>query len=250
MRHLIRLVENQLHEEIQPTGAYYLHVTSGDNLRSVLTDGLQQISLGNYSGYYASLSGVYVTRIPAIIQHHIFARDISEDYLLVVVRVGTPGVIDEDVIDSYLQDALTKAAKKARVTPDDLAEEEADGEDYPYERVGQLMLPFMLRMLGRPVSDVSALLAEFCAAWFSERYVGGEGPGDDWWIDAKEQILRAYPAMTHRQHGADYSLRLPSPIGFDGETRIVAVVAVKEGNAEMAWGRVPPEAQKLVTDCL
>jgi hypothetical protein len=251
MRHLIQLVEAHLAEEVHPQGAYYLHVTSGANLPSILADGLQQKDLGNYSGYMASLPGVYVTRKPELIRQHIFAREIEHDYALIVVRVASPAMIDEDVLDIYLDAALKNLEQTSKMDTEELAiqAEEAD-EDIPYESIGQAMVPFLLRRLGKPTTDITALLVEFCAAWFGEQRVGTDGPGDDWWIATKEQIQHAFPALSHPRFGADYSLRLPGAVGFEGDTRIIAIVRVTNNKPKVVKGQVPPEAQQLVRDCL
>lgn len=233
-------------EAVAPTGSYYLHVSSGKNLQSILKNGLRQEGDGNYSGYETALSGVYVTKEPTLIQSHINARMMESDYVLVIVMVGSTGVIDEDALDGWLRDALEAVAKKQGMSVDDLMEEDP-------ETVGKAMArPFRASLgnsIKNPGRDLSEFLAEFCQTWFDERFVGGESGADgDWWMAAKERVLKTFPKLGHSVFGTDYSLRLPGPIGFSGETHIVAVIHVQNENTTIVAGTVPRQAQALVGD--
>lgn len=232
-------------EAIAYQGDYYLHVSSGSNLPSILQHGLHQVGFGNYSGYETALQGIYVTNQANLIADHINARQIEEDYVLVVVVVATQAVVDEDALDGWLHKALDLVAAQQQMSVDDMVVE------MTAEEIGQAMARPFRASLGRPIrqagSDLNAFLTEFCQSWVDDRIIGGSSGADgDWWAMAKERILHTFPRLSHTLYGSHYSLRLPSPIGFSGETRIVAVIHVVDSTPTVVAGVVPQKAQSLL----
>lgn len=242
-------------EAVAPQGRYYLHVSPGKNLRSIMKNGLvAQHDQGNYSGFETALNGVYVTRVPHIIAQHVAVRGSGNHYVLAVVQVGTETFIDEDAIDLQMTAALKDVAKTLRVSYDRLTSDLANGHREP-EDMAEAVAARLKAHLG-PVDpsadpDLDEFLIEYCTDWMRE-HLCGDGHGDhDWWTSAKERIIRSFPSIAHPRYGDDYSLRIPEErVGFQGDTRIVAIVDVRGGQPRTVYGTVPPEAQAMISEVL
>jgi hypothetical protein len=237
IRRWIRLCEDQRAE-------FYVHVSPIKNLRGILAKGLTANDMGgNYSGYETSLSGTYVTREPKLIHDHINARMMENGFILVVVQVAsTAGVIDEDALDPWLHQCIEKIVGRNEELYDEV-------DDTVW---GQVAALFKSR-LGQPDAAVLQhdpdIIEEYVHSFVAERLLGGDGPDPDWWEYAKNFVVTAFPQLTHPVHGARYSLRLPS-VGYAGDTRIVAVITVKQRQEKIVKGSVPPDAQRLIDACL
>jgi hypothetical protein len=235
IRRWIRLCEDQRAE-------YYVHVSPIKNLRAILAKGLiANDGGGNYSGYETSLSGTYVTREPQLIHDHINARMMEKGFVLVLVQVAnTEGVIDEDALHPWLIQCI----------------EEIVGADYaktminldPDDAIWHKVPALFQSRLGPPDETELArdpnMVAEFVDAVIRSELYGEDGdPG--WWEGAKEQLLKAFPQVTHPHYGNRYSLRLPS-VGYTGATHIVAVISVRNRQEKVVHGSVPPAAYRLI----
>jgi hypothetical protein len=219
----------------------YAHVSPGQNLESILRQGLlPNENGGNYSGYWEALSGVYVTNNPHVLRQHIFARSMEDHYVIVLVQVAGRSYPDEDVIDNLLHKCAQDVLQKHGMTVNDIEDIAMDNE------LGQDLIAAFKAALGTPKRGVLAkeptLIEEFVEAWLNETIYGGDGPEGDWWTYAKGLLLRAFrPADT------DANLRSPQRVGYTGRTHMIGVVDVRDGVKHVVKGTVSPEAQPLTT---
>jgi hypothetical protein len=237
MRRIIALVENIGSPDV------FAHVSPGKNLASIVRNGLQMNpNQGNFSGRWQALDGVYVTRMPQILRDHISARAMENHFVIVLVELGGLAHIDEDAIDSILEQAATKVLRAAGMTMDDAVE--IDPEDDLWASI----VPIFRQALG-PGQVEPGLLDEYVDAWVRD-HVYGEDVDALWWPDAKEAIIQGFPKLSHPVWGSDYSYRVTQPIGFDGPNHIVAVIDVKNNKPRVVRGSVPLQASTLVKDLL
>ena len=226
--------------EAQAAENVYAHVSPANNLAAILQQGLvPNVAGGNYSGYWESLPGVYVTHSPRLLRHHLMARDMQGHYLIVLVQLGGKSFIDEDKIDDLLGDTANAVLKKHGLSRDDVENIEIDNE------LGHDLVASFRTALGPPNRTLAkdpTIIEEFIEAWLSERIYGGEGPGGDWWTYAKEFILGAFPTLSNEAE----SLRIPRQVGYSGKTRIVAVIEVTDGQPRVVKGTVPASAGDLI----
>lgn len=233
LRHWITLVETQQSD-------VFGHVSPGANLPAILKQGLvPNVSGGNYEmSYWEALPGVYVTQNPAVLHHHIMARDMTDHYLLVLVQVGGRTFVDEDKLDDLLDQTAQAVVRQHRIDLDELAEHED-------ELLPEIVAAFS-KALGTPNPKVLAkypnLLEEFVESWIAERIYGGDGPDPDYWPYAKDILVRAFQQMPD----SGDTLRIPRKVGYRGATRILAVIEVTDGQARVVRGAIPPTAQSLV----
>jgi hypothetical protein len=242
LRHWITLCESEGSD-------FYVHVSPIKNLRAILAKGLvPNVRGGNYAGYETSLNGTYVTREPSLIHDHIKARNMQTGFILVLVEVpNTHGVIDEDALHPWLMQCIDDILR-----PLGLDSANASLKYEPDDPIWKTIIPCFISRLGQPnnviLQKVPDLVEEFVEMVIhSELY--GEDVDSGWWEGAKEQLIMAFPQLSHPTYGDRYSLRLPA-IGYDGPVHIVAVIAVRGGNEKTVKGTVPPAAYRLIDACL
>jgi hypothetical protein len=221
----------------------YAHVSPGNNLAAILQQGLiPNLGGGNYAGYWESLSGVYVSRLPQVLRQHINARSIGAHYLIVFVQVGGQTIIDEDAVDDILHQAVNAVANRRDIS-DALDEIDPDDEEGWAELLREVEQEF-LRLMGPPNKALLAknpgFVEEYVRDWITENIHGGE-TDPMWWPDAKGLMLRLFPKLQHQS--PDGSLRIPGKIGYRGRTHITAVVEVTQGVPQVVKGTLSPAAR-------
>lgn len=216
---------------------YFIHVTSSKNAPNIFAHGLQpNANGGNYSGYFESLDGVYLSKVPSVIKQHIYAREIQNDYLLVIVEASGKTYADEDVYDDIISSEFQKYLKKNGILEDDI------DEDFdPDELIGEFV-----SKLGKPANhNYMDVVTEYVRDWVGERILGADVES---WVDIKTKLVELFPDVVHPFHGKDYSVRVPHFIGYDGDTRIVGIVRVRNGMAKVVKGILPPEVKSLISN--
>jgi hypothetical protein len=243
LRHWITLCEST------DSYDYYVHVSPIQNLRSILSKGLvPNANGGNYSGFEASLSGTYVTREPHLIKDHINARAMENGFILVLVQVpDAEGVIDEDAMHPLLLQCIEDVLKPLGLDPA-TASSKYDPEDDIWKNV----VPCFMSRLGQPNEEVLRrnpdLVQEYVESIILDELYGAD-VDSLWYEDAKEQLIQAFPQISHPVYGNRYSLRLPA-IGYSGPMHIVAVITVRNGVEKIVKGKIPPAAFRLIDACL
>ena len=223
---------------------YYGHVSPAKNLKAILRRGLQpNLGGGNYSGYETSLRGVYVSRVPALLKTHLAARQMEDRFVLVIVVVNGLAHIDEDVLDVLMHNSVDEVLASHQIPRQSI--EDLEPDDAMWDEVERAFL----NKLGQPNQAILAqhpdLVREFCESYVTE-HLYGEDIDSIYWEDAKETIIQCFPAVQHPLHGTDYSLRIPHAITYTGNTHIVAVIEMLEGEPHVLKGALPNEARSLV----
>jgi hypothetical protein len=241
----MRLVESET------IASYYVHVSPIKNLRSILAKGLlPNVGGGNYTGFETSLEGTYITRVPNIIHDHISARMIENGFVLVLVQIlDDHGVIDEDVFHPYLVQCIDTV-----LAPRGLnyatATEALDPDDPVWRKVAAL---FATR-LGKPNRQIlkqnPGIVEDFVDTLIRSELYGEDAGDPDFWQDIKTKLVMIFPQVAHPDYGERYSLRIPGPIGYTGDTRIVAVIESRKGNDRVVKGDVPWAARALIDQVL
>jgi hypothetical protein len=249
LRRWITLCESETHD-------FYVHVSPIKNLRAILAKGLvPNVEGGNYSGSETSLSGTYVTKEPRLIHDHIRARDMQDGFILVLVQVpNTEGVIDEDALQPWLVQCTEDALR-----PLGLDVASASSKYDPDDDIWKSIAPCFVTRLGQPDEAVLRqnpdLVEEFINTMIHCEIYGEDEGDPDWWQSAKEQLIMAFPQLSHPDYGNRYSIRLPA-VGYTGPstfglgTHIVAVITMRRGEYKVVKGEVPWAARALIDACL
>ena len=227
---------------LESVESIYAHVSPGSNLPAILRQGLiPNPGGGNYSGYWESLPGVYVTRLPQVLRQHIFVRSMEDHYLVVFVQLGGQTFIDEDAIDDILHQAVRTVAAQRGISAD-LDDIDPD-EDEAWSELLQEIEREFLRAMGPPNQALLAknrgFVEEYVRDWVTENIHGAE-TDPSWWPDAKQLMLRLFPNLQHSSQ--DGSLRIPGKIGYRGRTHITAIVEVTKGVPRVVKGTLSPAA--------
>lgn len=231
---------------------YYIHVTSIENVPSIMTKGLvPNHNGGNYDdAKWTSLDGVYASKQMVQLQNYLRAHDI-EDYGVIVLEV-TPGdaLPDEDIININFHAAFDKALKANQMDEDDamIAYEESGGEIDNQPFWDQIIEGF--RQSIGPGTASADDVRELLDYWFSLTFMDS-GDAEMYWADLKDKFVRAHPQMVNAITGDRHSIRVPSVVTTEGPTRIVGVLEV-EGHDEprVLLNNVPAEAKAIVNGML
>ena len=220
----------------------YAHVSPGNNLPAILRQGLiPNPGGGNYSGYWESLPGVYVTRLPQVLRQHIFVRSMEDHYLIIFVQLGGQTFIDEDAVDGILHQVVRTVAGRHGIS-DSLDHIDPDEDEGGWAELLQEIEREFLHAMGPPNQALLAknpgFIEEYVRDWVTENIHGGE-TDPSWWPDAKELMLRLFPNFQHQGE----SLRIPGKVGYGGRTHITAVVEVKAGMPQVVKGTLSSAAR-------
>ena len=226
-----------------PQAEYFLHATSPQNIPSILKQGL----VSNYSSNYddvrwVSLNGVYASNQPSQIKQYVLAHGLRDDFAVVLIETHQKDarLPDEDLIDMI----LSKIAQSVFKTEDvEQIAEFHDHDDPKWQKVADQFH----RIAGGGAKDARRLhdLVDYWADF--EIYQGGDTDPYTW-AELKDWATRRYPKMLHPHLGIQHSVRFPDGVGFSGPTRIVAILAVTDGEISVVYGTVPPAAETLVQD--
>lgn len=236
MRQWIKLCE---------TGAprYLLHATPRENIRSIMSKGLVADRTSNYTDTrWTSLSGVYATDQPNKINDYIRFHDLGGKVAIVVIEVqsGVDHLPDEDLIDILLRH-VTELAASGLGIPYDQLPEHIDSDDPLWSQIAD---EFHREAGGGP--EDKPRLHELIGYWADfELYQGGD-TDPDYWADLKDWATRHYPRLVHPTLKMQSSTRILDAIGFDGATRIVAIVEFNAGQQKVVYGSVPAAARVLL----
>lgn len=232
--------------EERPPRLHLVHCTSVERGRSIVTEGLKPGTEErcNYDcNRWLPLDGVYLSVSGNQIDQYRRAHDLRDCALVLVEADPDTLLPDEDVIDVLLAMAFKDNGGRAW---DDLS----DGEEIPPsgDPFWKGVRDRFVRLAGRRSDAVLRPddLDELVDWWADFEFFGEGGDVDPFeWSALKDRIVRAFPRMEglalHER-----SKRHPGPIGFDGSTRIAAVVEVIGGDAFVVRGVVPDEARNLV----
>ena len=227
----------------------YAHVSPGSNLPAILRQGLiPNPGGGNYSGYWESLPGVYVSRLPQVLRQHINARAIEDHYLIIFVQLGGQTFIDEDAVDDLLQQAVKTVANRRGIS-DALDEIDPDEDEAGWSEILREVEQEFLRVMGPPNRALLAknpgFVEEYVRDWVTENIHGGE-TDPSWWPEAKGLMLRLFPKLQHPSQ--DGSLRVPGKIGYRGRTHISAIVEVTKGAPRVVKGTLSAAARGFMDE--
>lgn len=228
MRQLINIVS--LTETVKRN--YYLHITPRSKLSSIKRKGLiANHGGGNYQGSeFESLDGVYLTNDTTLISHMIENRDDLSDYGLVIIEANPEILLpDEDFIDMILNDLRIR------------------GEEMSQREMTQFLIHEFHKEAsqGADITLDKALLKQLVTVFLS--YCEGIDDGDnDEWLAIKKQVTQIYRNMRNPRTRVQNSFRYPGSIGFNGQTRIVAILRVRNDVGTIIFGSVPPEASRLI----
>ena len=246
LREMMELVETG----IEAPG-FYAHVTNLNNLKSIKAKGLvPNFGGGNYDDIqWTSLEGVYASKNAEMLSRYLSAHG-HYHYGIVVIEVRMSDALpDEDIIDINLSRAFEKALHQFGVDDEEVSEqvEENDGVIDPSQPLWRAVLGDFSSTLGQPAGNVpEGFIEQLVDFWFTINYLGGGDALMDWG-HLKDTATRLFPRMTNAHTGDQHSIRIPNVVGFEGATRIVALIAVHGGTMpEVIYNKVPAEAEEEV----
>jgi hypothetical protein len=244
MRQWIKLLE-----DVGTERSFYLHATSSKNLASIQTRGLvPNHNGGNYQDMrWESLNGVYASRYAKQLADYLNAHLIV-DYLLIVIEVDLQNTLpDEDTIDIIFDHLLEKMLQEAGMTLrspeiEDLYTGEPEFESF----VDRLAAGF--RELAGSSSNADSTLAREAAQIWLGMKLGVDDEGEFVWGEIKDKLVHQYREMQHPVLNR-HSVRIPHVVGFEGPTRIVAIVRVNDDeNPKIIYDKVPEEAREEINE--
>lgn len=242
-----------LMERTDATPHYYAHVTRLENLDSIREHGLvPNHNGGNYDdGRWVSLEGVYASQQAEHLSSYLSAHGVFEYGIVVIAVQEHDALPDEDIININIDAAFEATAKahgkSAEMAAMEIGEQmwEAESGEIDYDD------PFWIEVinrfkktLGQPSGEVpTGLVEQMVDYWFSIFHLEGADAVMDWG-DMKDKFTRLFPQMQNAITGTRHSVRIPNKVGFEGSTRIVALVAVHGGHdPEVIYNAVPAEAK-------
>lgn len=226
---------------------FYMHATSIENAEKIAKEGL--IPNGGGDGNYEdsrwiSLEGVYATNNPGKIWDYLRAHGL-QDYALILIEVDPATTLpDEDTIDILLDKAFEEVHHSSI---DTLIDDGFDPNehDLDWKAVGQRF--HVLASGGQKIPYDEDFCTELADWWGDHKILSGENI-DPWdWMALKDKVVRHYPNMAHPTLGSGWSIRHPGHIGFEGPTRIVAIIADQDNHAAIMKGTIPSEAVPFVS---
>lgn len=257
----------ELTEGRSPTSLYY-HLTSIDNIQSILKHGLIPNKANDGAGRYDdnrwySLNGVYAT-ISTDLMHEI-AGSFNGDYAIVVLSISPKSSLpDEDVVEGLAKQSYVAALDLWGIdgsyydgsyyaTPDHYFEDQiSNGEPATFTMKDVWKTAreeFHKRASGSnthiPYNE--KLLDTFFSLWFSyEMDNYGDDPSK--WMETKDQITKLYRHnMNTGLYSKGASIRITSPITFRGRNRIVAITTGPYAN-DVVYGTLSSEAAAFVKE--
>ena len=231
---------------------HYVHATSVEKALLITEQGLLPGTLENTNyenNRWIPLEGVYLSCSPAQTEGYLRANGLMDRYAIVLVEADPDALLpDEDLIDTFLSQAMEKAFGADRQAIQTLREEREDaipesGDPF-WKKVERefLLLADPARTNALGAEDLETLVD-----WWADYEFFGEGgdihPED--WRELKSTVVEALPKMEGIALW-EKSKRHPSPIGFEGPTRILCIATVEDGEIVDMQGAAPDEASAFL----
>ena len=231
---------------------HYVHATSMEKAFLIAEQGLLPGTLENTNyenNRWIPLEGVYLSCSPAQTESYLRANGLMDGYAIVLVEADANALLpDEDLIDTFLSQAMEKAFGADRTAIQTLQEEREDaipesGDPF-WKKVERefLLLADPARTGALGAEDLETLVD-----WWADYEFFGEGgdihPED--WRQLKRTVVEALPRMEGLAPW-EKSKRHPGPIGFEGPTRILCIATVEGGEIVDMHGDVPGEASAFL----
>lgn len=246
MRHFMKLMEAASNEP-----HFYMHVTAAKNIPSVMKNGLvPNHGGGNYDNQrWESLDGVYASKVADHLQNYLAAHNNEDAFGLFIIEVLPADAIpDEDIIDINLSHAFEHVINRSGKSTDDMIEDYLDaGQIDIDDPVWAAVAKLFMEWAGTPADQAWSpeQIAELIDHWFSMEHAEGS-EAEMSWAEIKDRFTRAYPNMINSHTNDRHSIRIPGRVGFDGTTKIIAAYRVEDGEVEVLYNKVPPEARTKV----
>ncbi len=247
--------------ERRSTEVYY-HVTSVENVPSILKHGLVPNKANDGAGRYEdsrfyTLKGVYAAK-DALLLHQI-AGSLNDDFVIVILSISPPSTLpDEDVLEVLMSNVFEQICRSYPMRPetidtyreldwsnelDDTQKEELEGF---WDAVGKEFH----RQAGRGNPHITfdkELIDDLIWEWrisHLESYQEGEHDSLGW-MDTKDKLVRKYRGVEGGNFKKGRSVRVEGPVTFRGRNRILAIVD-GPGPSDVVYGKVPEESFEII----